>query len=63
MTVKSKYSILDFVVFSIGITSYIKIEAKNYNMHQLEQMYGRQFKQMGKMVFIDTTGQLFEVVH
>ena len=29
MTVKSKYTIVEFVVFSIGITLYIKIETKN----------------------------------
>ena len=27
-------------------------------MHRLEQIYGRKFQQMGKMVFIDITGQL-----
>ena len=45
-------------VFSIGVTLYIKIEAENNKMHHLEQIYGRQFEQMGKMVFIEITGQL-----
>ena len=43
MTVKSKYTIIEFVVFSIGITLYIKIEAKNNEIHRIEQKYGRQF--------------------
>ena len=49
MTVKSKYTIIEFVVFSIGITSYIKIEAKNEKIHGLEQMHGGQFKRMSKI--------------
>ena len=58
ITVKSNCTIKEFGVFSIGFISYIKIEAENNKMHHLEQIYGRQFEQMGKMVFIEITGQL-----
>ena len=43
MTVKSKYTIIDFVVLNKGITLYIKIEAKYNKMHRLEQMYSQKF--------------------
>ena len=43
MTEKSKYPIIEFVIFSIGITFYIKSEAKNNKMYRLEQMYEWQF--------------------
>ena len=55
---KMKYTTIALVVFSIGIILNIKIEAKNNEMHQIEQMYGSQFYRMGKMIFIEITGQL-----
>ena len=38
MTVKSKYTIVEFVVFSIGVgvTLYIKIKTKNDKMDRIE---------------------------
>ena len=43
MAIKSTYTIKELEVFSIGITLYIKIEAENNKMHQLEQIYGPTF--------------------
>ena len=43
MTVKSNNTIKEFGVFSIGIILWIKIEAENNKMHQLEHIYWRQF--------------------
>ena len=43
MTVQLNYTIKEFGDFSIGIILYIKIEAENNKMHQLEQIYWRQF--------------------
>ena len=40
MTVKSKCKIIEFVIFSIGIILYIKIEARNNKMHQPEPLIG-----------------------
>ena len=43
MNVKSNYTIKEFEVFSIGIILYIKKEAENNKMHQLEHLYWQQF--------------------
>ena len=40
MTVKSNYTIKEFGDFSIGIILYIRIEAENNKMHQLEHLQG-----------------------
>ena len=52
MTVKSNYTMKEYGVFSIGLILYIKIEAENNKMHQLELIYWQQFQRMGKMVFL-----------
>ena len=58
MNVKSNHTIAEFGVFSIGIILYMKIEEENNKVHQLGQIYWRQFERMGKIVFIEITGQL-----
>ena len=58
MNVKSNHTIAEFGVFSKGIILYMKIEAENNKVHQLGQIYWRQFERMGKIVFIEITGQI-----